>query len=109
MMKITSFSGGEGFILEGVIGPHRTVELQLFQHQWLGHNLDDGVVESFALEMNQDYSVIFEIAHKHYILGSLDDSEGYFIPSKGFSPTGVDRMVIRNKFTHSCPFWFTDS
>ena len=51
-------------------------------------------IEWFALETNQDYSVIFEIAHKHYILGSLDDSEGYFIPSKGFLPTVVDIMVI---------------
>ena len=66
MMKMTSFSGGEGFILEGVVGPHRTVELHLFQHQWLGHNLDDSDVESFALEMNQDYSVIGCTQTRHF-------------------------------------------
>ena len=27
------------FVLEGLIGLHRTVQLQLFQHYWLGHRL----------------------------------------------------------------------
>ena len=45
MMKMTFFSGGERLVSEGVVGSHRTSELQLFQHQWLGHNLDDSNVE----------------------------------------------------------------
>ena len=44
-MKMTSFSEGERLVLEGVVGPHRTAELQLFQHQWLEHNLDYSDVE----------------------------------------------------------------
>jgi len=35
---------------------------------------------------------------------SFVDHEGYSISPKGFLPTVVDIMVIRVKFTHSCPF-----
>ena len=48
----------------------------------------------FALEMNRDYSVIFEIASKYCILDSFVDYEGYSISYKGFLPTVVDVMVI---------------
>ena len=48
----------------------------------------------FALEMNRDHSVIFEIAPKYCILDSFVDYEGYSISSKGFFPTVVDVMVI---------------
>ena len=68
-----------------------------------GIDLDYCDVEQFALEMNQDHSVIFEIVPKYYILDSVD-YEGYFIPSKGFLPTVVDIMIIWIKFTHSGPF-----
>ena len=51
----------------------------------------------------------FEIALKYCISDSLVDYEGYSISSKGFLPTVVDIMVIRIKFTHFRPFWFTDS
>ena len=44
-----------------------------------------------------------------YILDSFVDSEGYFISSVGFLPTVVDIMVILVKFTHSSPFYLTDS
>ena len=50
--------------------------------------------ERFALEMNQDHFVIFEIAPKYCILNSSVDYEGYSISSKGFLPTVVDIMVI---------------
>ena len=51
-------------------------------------------IEWFALEMNRDHSVIFEIVSKYCISESFVDSEGYFISSKGFLPTVVDIMVI---------------
>ena len=51
-------------------------------------------VEWFALEMNRDLSVIFEVASKHCILDSLVDYEDVSISSKGFLPTVVDIMVI---------------
>ena len=40
----------------------------------------------FALEMNRDHSVIFEIASKYCILDSFVDCEGYSISSKGLLP-----------------------
>ena len=51
-------------------------------------------IELFALEMNRDHSVIFEIASKYSISESFVDYDGYFISSKGFLPTVVDIMVI---------------
>jgi len=61
-------------------------------------------VEWFAMAMNRDLSVIFEIAHKYCILDSFVDYEGYFIPSKVFLPKAVDIIVISYKFSHSHPF-----
>ena len=47
-------------------------------------DLEDPLI---ALEMNRDYSVIFEIASKYYILNSFVDCDDYSISSKGFLPT----------------------
>ena len=41
-------------------------------------------IEWFALEMNRDHSVIFEIVFKYCISDSLVDYDGYSISSKGF-------------------------
>ena len=81
-------------VLKGLAGLHRTVQLQLLQHYWSGHSLDYCDIESLALEMNRDHSVIFEIAPKNCISDSLVDYVGYSISSKGFLPTVVDIMVI---------------
>ena len=51
-------------------------------------------IEWFALEMNRDHSVIFEIASKYCVSHSFVDYDGYFISSKGFLPTVGDTMVI---------------
>ena len=51
-------------------------------------------IEWFALEMNRDHSVVFEIVSKCCISDSLVDYEGYSISYKGFLPTVVDLMVI---------------
>ena len=59
-----------------------------------GIGLDYHDIEWFALEMNRDHPVIFEIASKYCILDSLVDYDGYSISSKGFLPTVVDIMVI---------------
>ena len=69
-----------------------------------GIDLDYCDFEWFALEMNRDHSVVFEIATKYCILDSFVDCDGYSISSKGFLPTVVDIMVIWVKFTHSSPF-----
>ena len=50
--------------------------------------------EWFALEMNQDLSVGFEIASKYCISDSFVDHDGYSISSKRFLSTVVDIMVI---------------
>ena len=62
--------------------PRQTIQLQLLHHDW------------FALETNQDHSVIFESAPKYCILDSFVDYEGYSISSKGLLPTVVEIMVI---------------
>ena len=81
-------------VLEGYVGLHRTVQLQLLQCYWLGHRLDYCDIEWLALETNRDHSVIFEIASKYCISDSLVDYDGYSIYSKGFLPTVLDIMVI---------------
>ena len=57
-------------VLEGLEGLHRTVQLQLLQHYWLGIGLDYCDIEWFALEMNRDHS-IFETASKYCISQTL--------------------------------------
>ena len=81
-------------VLEGLVGLHRTVQLQLLQRYWLGHTLDHCAIEWFALEMNRDHSVIFETVSKYCISDSFVDHDGYSISSEGFLPTVVDIMVI---------------
>ena len=57
-------------------------------------SLDYHDIEWFALEMNRDHSVIFEIASKYCISDSFVDHDGYYISSEGFLPTVGDIMVI---------------
>ena len=57
-------------------------------------DLDYCDIESFALEMNRDHSVVFEITSKYCILDSFVDCDSYSISSKGFLPAVVDVMVI---------------
>ena len=52
-------------VLEGLVGLHRTVQLQLLQHYWWGIDLDCFDTEWFALETNRDYSIVSEIASKY--------------------------------------------
>ena len=49
-----------------------------------GIDLDYCDIEWFALEMNRDHSVVFEIASKCCILESFVDCGGYSISSKGY-------------------------
>ena len=48
------------------------------------------ILNGFALEINRDHSVLFEIAPKYYILNSFVNYEGYSIYSKEFLPAEVD-------------------
>ena len=81
-------------VLKGLVGLHGTVHLQFLQRYWLGHKLDYCDIEWFALEMNRDHSVVFEIESKYYISDSFVDHDGYSISSEGFLPAVLDIMVI---------------
>ena len=81
-------------VTERLVGLHRTVQLQLFSITGCGIDLNYRDIEWFALEMNRDHSVVFEIASKYCISDSIVDHDGYSISSKGFLPTVVDIMVI---------------
>ena len=76
-------------VLKGLVGLHRTVQLQVLQHYWSGTNLDYHDIEWFALQMNRDHSVFFEIASKYRSSDSFVDRDGYSISSKGFLPAVV--------------------
>ena len=60
-------------VLEGLVGLHRTIQLQLLQHAGRGIDLDYCDIEWFALETNRDHSVGFETAPKCCILDSFMD------------------------------------
>ena len=81
-------------VLEGLVGLHRTVNFSFFSITGQGIDLDYCDIECFALEMNRDHSVVFEIASKYCISGSFVDHDGFSISSKGFLPTVLDIMVI---------------
>ena len=82
-------------VLKDLVGLHKTVPLQLLQRftSW-DIDLDYCDIEWFALEMNRDHSVVFDIASKYCISDSFVDHDGYTISSEGFLPTVVDIMVI---------------
>ena len=81
-------------VLKGLIGLHRTVQLRFFSISGWGIDLDYCDIEWFALEMNRDHSVIFEIASKYCISDSFVHHDGNSISSEGFLHTVVDIMVI---------------
>ena len=81
-------------VLKGLVGLHRTIQLSFFSIIGQGIDLDYRGIEWFALEMNRDHSVVFEIASKYCIVDSFVDHDGYSISSEGFLPTVVDIMGI---------------
>ena len=81
-------------VLQGLVGLHRIVQLQLLSITGWGRDLDYCDIEWFALESSRDHSVVFEIAPKYCISDSFVDYEGYSISSKRFLTTVVDIMVI---------------
>ena len=82
------------FVLEGLVGLHRTFSFSFFSITGRGVDLDYCDIEWFALETNRDHSVVFEIVSRYCISDSFVDHDGYSISSKGFLPTVVDIMVI---------------
>ena len=80
-------------VLKGLVGLHRTI-VSFFSVTGWGIDLDYCDIEWFALEINRDHSVIFEIASKYCILDSFVDHDGHSISSEGFLPAVVDLMGI---------------
>ena len=74
-------------VLGGLVGHHRTIQLQFFRITVWGIDLDYCDIEWFALEMNRNHLLIFDIAPKYCISDSFVDCVGYSISSKGFLPT----------------------
>ena len=75
------------------VGHHKTVQLQLLWHYWLGHRL--GLLwywmvclgnEQIILSWLRDFTFTF-----HCILDSFVDHKSYSISSKGFLSTVIDR------------------
>ena len=93
-MKRTSVFFFLVFILEGVVGLHRTSNFSFFSISGWGTVLDYYDVEWFALEMNQDHFVVFDVAPEYYNLDCFVDYEGYSISSKGFLTRIVEIIVI---------------
>ena len=79
-------------VLEDLVDLHGTYSF--FSVSGWGIDLDYCNNEWFALEMNRDHSVIFEIASKYCTSDCFVDHDGYSISSKGFLPTVVDITVI---------------
>ena len=58
-------------VLEGLVGLHETIQLNFFSITGLHIDIDYCDIDSFALEMNRNHSVVFEIASKYCILDLL--------------------------------------
>ena len=82
-------------VLDGLVG----LFIELFNFTFFrltgwGIDLNYWETEWFALETNQDHSVVFEVAPKYCISYSLVDCEGHSISSKVFLPRVVIIMVV---------------
>ena len=90
-------------VLKGLVGLHRTAQLQLLQRYWLGHRFGLPWYWMVCLGNDQRSFCHFWDASKCCISDSFVDHDGHSISSEGFLPTVVDIMVIWVKFTHSSP------
>ena len=72
-----------------------------------GVNLDNCSVEWYALEMNQDHSVIFEVASKYCILDSFVDNVGNSISPKGFLSAVIDINIMSSQLNLPIPVHFS--
>ena len=91
-------------VLEDLVGLHRTGQLQLLWHQWLGHRL--GLLWCSMVCLGNKLRSFYHFWYCTQVLhlDSFVSYAGYSVSSKGFLPTVVDIKVIWVKFTHSHPF-----
>ena len=82
-------------VLEGLVGPHRTVQLQLLQHYCSGHRLGITVILNGLPWKQTEITVSFLRLHPTTAFRTLlltMMATPFF--SKGFLPAVVDIMVI---------------
>ena len=89
-MKRTSF---RVFVLEGLVGLHRTVHLQLLYIAGQGIDLDYCVIEGLPWKRTE-IILSFLRLHPSTLFQILIYYDGHSISSKGFLPTVVDIMAI---------------
>ena len=89
-------------VLEGLVGDLHKIDFSFFGISGWGIDLDYCDAEWFALETNQDHSVVFETALKYCISDSFVDYKGCSISPKRFFPTVVDIMVKVQVKSLSC-------
>ena len=91
-------------VLEGLVGLHRIIQLQLLQHYWLGHRL--GLLWCWMACLGNEKRSFCHFWDCIQVLhfGSFVDYDGYSISSKGFLLTVVDIVIIWIKFTHPVHF-----
>ena len=77
-------------VLEGLVGLHRAIQLQLLQHYWSGHRLGLCDIEWFALET--EIILSFLRLHPNTAFWTLVDYDGYS-NSQGFLLKVVDILV----------------
>ena len=91
-------------VLEGLVGLHRTVQLQLLQLYWLGHRL--GLLWYWMVCLGNEQRSFCGFWDCMQVLYFRLFCWPWWLPisSEGFLPAVVDIMVIWVKFTHSSPF-----
>ena len=91
-------------VLEGLVGLHRTVQLQLLLSYWSGHRLGLLWYWMACLGNKQRSFGHFWVCTQELHFELFCWLWGLLISSKGFLPTVIDKMVIWIKSPHSSPF-----
>ena len=73
-------------VLKGLVGFIEPFNFSFFIITGWGIDLDYCDIECFALEMNRDHSVVFEIASKYGISDSSVDHVGYSVSLRDSCP-----------------------
>ena len=81
-------------VLKGLVVFIEPFNFSFFSMTGQGIDMDYPDIEWFALEMNGDHPVVFELASKYCISDSFVDYDGHSISFKGFLSTVIDIMVI---------------
>ena len=80
--------------LKGLVGLHKTVQLQLLQHYWSGHRLGLQTILNGLPWKRTEIILSFLRLHPSTAFRSFVAHDGYSVSSEGFLPAVVDIMVI---------------